>query len=176
MGLVREGNAERGFTLIELMIVVAIVAVLAAVMIPMFMKEGTRAKAKSEVSPMFSELSHKEDQYKQEFGSYISAAACPSAASTSGTDVTTACFTTGSDWTKLRIQPSEKKLTCSYVVTAGLAATNPTTTVPSWVTTCKGCGTLAAPSTSWYYIVASCPETSYFTASWDAKIRASDGK
>ena len=170
----REGNAERGFTLIELMVVVAIVAVLAAVMIPMFMKEGTRAKAKSEVSPMFAELSHKEDQYKQENGTYKNAAACPSAASASGTDVTTVCFSSGSDWSLLRIVPSEKKLTCSYVVTTGKSTDVPS--APSWVTTCKGCGTLATPTTSWYYIVATCPAASYFTASWDTKTRASDGK
>jgi hypothetical protein len=123
---------------------------------------------------MFAELAHKEDQYKTEFGGYINAAACPASATTGGTDVTTACFTSGSDWSKLRIQPSEKNLSCSYVVTAGLAATAPT--APAWVTTCKGCGTLVAPAASWFYIVATCPSASYFTSSWDAKIRASDGK
>lgn len=180
MGAVREGNqAERGFTLIELMIVVAIVAILAAVIVPTFMEGAGRTKSKSEVSPMFSELGHKEDQYKAEFGSYLAAAACPSAASESGTDVTSVCFTSGSPWSLLRIVPSEKSLKCSYVVTVGTSATAAAgvAAIPTWVTTCKNCGTIATPSTSWYYIIATCPQSrTYFTASWDAKIRSSDGK
>jgi prepilin-type N-terminal cleavage/methylation domain-containing protein len=168
---VREPDSERGFTIVELMIVVAVIAVLAIVVIPSFMKESARGKAKSEVHPTFAELGTRLDQYKSEnpAGTYISAAACPATVNTQGTDVvTTPC----ADWATLRVQPPQSKLTCSYVVRAGTKDEDPLadSEKPSWVTD------LVAPATGWYFIHATCPETEYFTASWDTKIRSKDGK
>jgi hypothetical protein len=90
--------------------------------------------------------------------------------------MTTAACATGTDWTALRVQPSEQKLTCSYTITKGDAATNPSAAPsgwPAWVPT-----TVAPsnPATGWYFIVADCPNTQYFQASWEGKIRAQDGK
>ena len=67
----REGNAERGFTLIELMIVVAIIAILAAVVIPNFMRETTKSKRKAEVTAMFAEIGVKQEQFKTENANYM---------------------------------------------------------------------------------------------------------
>lgn len=163
---------ERGFTIVELMIAVAIVAVLAVVVIPSFMKESTRGKAKSEVSPMFAELGTREEQYKLENNAYLATAACPASANAQGTDVvTTPC----SSWTTLRVQPSSGKLTCSYVIRTGAAgvAPNADTEWPVWLTD----PTVAVtPAVSWYFIKATCPSNEYFTASWDTKIRSQDGK
>jgi prepilin-type N-terminal cleavage/methylation domain-containing protein len=169
---VRETTAERGFTLIELMMVVAVIAVLAVIVVPSFMKETKRAKGQTEINPMFAELGNREEQYKMENGSYLAAATCPSSASNAGTLAST-CLTSGSPWTLLRVQPSESKLKCTYTVTTGLAADDPTTAAgfPTWVTGVTP-PTLAA---SWWFIEAECPYNKYFTASWDTKIRSQDG-
>jgi type II secretory pathway pseudopilin PulG len=153
------------------MAVVAIIAIIAAVAIPQFMQQSTRGKAKSEVSAVFAELGNREDAYKQESSTatYLAAAACPASASNNGTNVvTTPC----ADWTTLSVEPPMSTLTCSYVVRAGLRAASPLSdaSYPTWVTG------VTAPATSWYFIVATCPATSYFIASWDAKLRSKDGK
>ncbi|NVB79597.1 MAG: prepilin-type N-terminal cleavage/methylation domain-containing protein, partial [Kofleriaceae bacterium] len=49
-------SGEQGFTIVELMVVVAIIAVLAAIVVPTFTKESKKSKAKSEVGAMFAEL------------------------------------------------------------------------------------------------------------------------
>ena len=161
------------------MIVVAIIAVLAAVVVPTFMKESTRGRNKSEISPMFAELGNREEQYKQENGAYLAATACPTAASNSGTDMTTAaCSTTaGQPWLLLRVSPSETTLHCSYVSATGAAGTAPNSDA-AWPTTW---GSHAPPTpgtlaTGWYFIHATCPENEYLTASWDTKFRSKDGK
>lgn len=168
----REPTSERGFTIIELMIVVAIIAILAAVVVPTFLGESKRGKAKSEVQPMLTELANREDSYKLENGSYLTAAACPPSVTTTGTDVNTACMTTGSAWTTLRVQSSQSKLTCSYAVTTGLSTVDPIALLPSWVTG------VTAPSlaASWYFIEAVCPYDKYLTTSWDAKLRSETNK
>jgi len=154
------------------MIVVAIIAILAVIVIPSFIKESKRGRSRSEVDPMFAELSTREEQRKLEAGSYMNSAACPASASSTGTDMTTAACATGTDWTALRVQAPQSTLTCSYVVRVGAAGTNPNTdgSWPAWVTALS-----AAPGVSWYFINADCPDTDYFVASWDTKIKAEDG-
>lgn len=174
----REPSSERGFTIIELMIVVAIIAVLAVIVVPLFTGESKRVKAKSEVSPMLAELAQREDAYKLENGSYLTTTACPTAASTTGTDVNNACLTSGSQWTTLRVQPSEKMLSCSYTITTGTSTDDPIALLPAWVASLTGNLAVTAPNiaTSWYFIEAACPYNKYFTSSWDTKMRSEDGK
>lgn len=169
----RQTDEQRGFTIVELMIAVAIVAVLAAVVIPSFVKESTRSKAKSEVQPMFAELSTRQDQYKTEAGSYLAVPACPPTASKQGTDMTSAACATGTEWTALRVLAPQSKLTCSYTVSVGDAGVAPNTDAlwPSWIT-----ATPPTPGLGWYFIVATCPDGAYFTASWDSTIVSKDGK
>ncbi|HEY5924914.1 MAG TPA: prepilin-type N-terminal cleavage/methylation domain-containing protein [Kofleriaceae bacterium] len=162
-------DTQRGFTILELMVVVAIIAVLALIVIPSFIKETKRAGYKSEVHPMFAELGTREDQYKVEKGVYLAAAACPPTANAQGTDMTSAACL--SNWTDLRVQPAESKLKCSYVVTAGVPGDDPVAVAPTWVQS-----QITAPAVGWFFIVATCPDNEYFTASWDSKIRSEDGK
>src|SRR5688500_9910889 len=115
------------------MMVVAVIGVLAIVVIPSFLKEAKRATYKTEATPMFTELANREDQYKMENGAYLDAPACPSRASTTGTDSITACLGAGTPWTLLRVQPGEKTLRCSYTVTTGVAADDPIALLPTWV-------------------------------------------
>src|SRR5690242_1713519 len=111
------------------MIVVAIIAILAIVVVPSFVKESKRARYRSEVDPMLAEIGTREEQYKTENTAFASAAACPTAASTTGTNMTTATCT--ANWTSLRIQAPQSTLRCSYVITAGASSVNPVTSMPS---------------------------------------------
>ncbi len=155
------------------MIVVAIIAVLAAVVVPSFFKESARASYKSEVHPMFAELSTRQDQYKVESNAYMDVAACPPTASAQGTDMTTAACATGTDWVTLRVQAPQSTLKCSYIVGSGTASDAPSAEAefPTWITDAP-----ASLAIGWYWIKATCPTNEYFTASWDSKFRSQDGK
>lgn len=158
------------------MIVVAIIAVLAIVVVPSFMKETKRAGAKSEVHPMFTELQTRLDQYKLEANAYVAMTACPTSATNAGTDMAlAACATTaGNPWLLLRVQPPAQKLKCSYSISTGDAGTDPTASAdgnwPTWGTAPAG-----NPATTWYFIKAVCPNTEYMIASWDSTLRSKDG-
>ena len=70
-------NARRGgFTLIELMIVVAIIGILAAIAIPNFLRFQLKAKS-SEGKTNLSAIRTAEESYYAEYGEYVSADASP---------------------------------------------------------------------------------------------------
>ena len=176
----REGINERGFTLVELMVVIAIVAVLALVVVPQFMGEGRKVKSSTEVSPMFAELSNKEQQYKAENAVFYTAAACPTTPNKSEQDITS-CLASGQPWATLRVQPHSMKLRCSYQIEIGSAATNPT----AQITVVTGSPTFVrniptSQAESWFFIVAKCDGdgdgryAQFFTASWDTRIQQKD--
>jgi type IV pilus assembly protein PilE len=64
----RTGN-KKGFTLIELMIVVVIIGILAALAIPRFMRSTTKAK-QSEAKQLLKQIYTMQHAYRQEFNAY----------------------------------------------------------------------------------------------------------
>lgn len=69
-------NRKGGFTLIELMIVVAIIGILAAIAIPNFLRFQLKAKS-SEGKTNLAAIRTAEQSYYSEFGSFVSANASP---------------------------------------------------------------------------------------------------
>jgi prepilin-type N-terminal cleavage/methylation domain-containing protein len=157
---------EQGFTLVELMVTVAIIAILAAIAVPAFTKESRKSKATSEVGAMFSELAVRQDQYKLENNAYLTTAACPSAPASNGQDAS-ACINSGGVWEPLRARLPQTKLACSYAITTG---TGTGTSNPSGFS-------FTSPVTSWFYIIATCDmdgdgtNALYFTSSVDSSMQ-----
>jgi type IV pilus assembly protein PilA len=71
-------KSDKGFTLIELMIVVAIIGILAAIAIPNFLRFQLKSKS-SEGKVNIAAIRTAEESYLAEFGSYVAAAVNPAA-------------------------------------------------------------------------------------------------
>jgi prepilin-type N-terminal cleavage/methylation domain-containing protein len=166
-------RSQRGFSIVELMIAVAIVGVLAKLALPMFFSESRKSKARSEVSAMFVELATKEQQYRLDNAGYLAAVACPSAPSPTGQSAAS-CTASGGPWFDMRVLLPDDPLYCSYEITAGDAGTTPSPPAPFAITP-------DVQGLSWYYIIATCnmddsstATSAYFTSSWDTKVRSSN--
>jgi len=70
------GKSKKGFTLIELMIVVAIIGILAAIAIPNFIRFQLKAKT-SEGKVNVAAIRTAEEAYFSEFGTYVGGTASP---------------------------------------------------------------------------------------------------
>jgi prepilin-type N-terminal cleavage/methylation domain-containing protein len=163
-------RSEGGFTLIEMMVVVGLIAILAAVVIPQWMRQTRKTKGDSEINAMFVEIATKEEQYKIDNSAYLATTSCPASPTTVGVNFQTSCVTTGSAWATLRVNPSESVLRCTYGVTAGVAGA--TLTPPAGFTVAN------QPAGAWYYILAICDldgqggtNTQYFQTSLDTKMQ-----
>ena len=76
--MIRNLRGNKGFTLIELMIVVAIIGILAAIAIPNFVAMQLRSK-RSELPSNIDAIRSAEKAYEHEWDSYTSAGPVPSA-------------------------------------------------------------------------------------------------
>ncbi len=151
-------SPRRGFTLIEMMIVVAVIAILAAVVVPTFFRESGKTKSITEVTPMFAEMSNKLEQYKSETGKYVNggtlqngtAVVCPSAPNKAGVNAASTCLTSGSAWEELRVNPPQSVLRCSYELQVGDVGDDYDGTLPTGIN-------FTAPTTiGWWTLLATC--------------------
>ncbi|ACY16652.1 type IV pilin protein [Haliangium ochraceum] len=163
---------QRGFTLIEMMIVVAIVGVLASLAVYAYGKTTRHAKFEAEVNAMFAEFMIRQEEYAGEFGRYLSSNAANSESPTfpavpvpeSAAPFVLDVGTMPAEWIQLRIRPRKNEVYCGYAAVAGDPATgnSPGAIASSF-------GMTAAPNQNWFYVIAQCdydgqgaPYTTYF--------------
>ena len=141
-------------TLVELMIVVAIIGVLATLAVFMFSKQTKKAQYDSEVAAMFGEFRTRQEAYFLENDTYLSTgpeSTMHPATPASGTTTANAIQPQPASWDALRMNSGKDRVYCSYVAVAGAASDG------------SNVGTVAAtdfafvaPPTSWYYLLAQC--------------------
>ena len=172
-----QGSGQRGFTLLELMIVVAIIAVLAAIVIPAWNYETKKGRTDPEISSMFTQIATSLEQFKAEQGngSYYATTLvpsplgpCPSAPTPSGANWNTSCASTAG-WSNLRISAPESTMYCDYEIVTGAAGTTPSP--PSGFT-------MTTPAGSWWWVLGTCDmdgkggtNATFFRSSVDAKLQ-----
>jgi len=153
--------------------VVAIIAVLAAVVVPNFIRESARGKYDPEVRAMFTEIGVKEEQYKSELGNglYLPATQCTTSPTPTGYDFGATCITSGSPWETLRIISTDATIRCTYEIDVGPGGSVPT--MPTGFT-----GPPATFIAPWYYVLATCDMdgqggtySTFLSASWDTSVQ-----
>ena len=107
-------RTNKGFSLVELMIVVAIIGILAAIAIPNFISMQLKAK-RGEVPGNVDGIKTAELAYDAAFDGYVAAAVEPRAST--ALDKTTVPWVTNADWTALNWAP-DGLVRGNYVTTA----------------------------------------------------------
>ena len=120
-------NNQKGFTLIELMIVIAIIGILAAIAIPNFLKYQLKAKT-TEAKVSLSAIRTSQEAYKAENDIYLACAVSTSggltAATTAGQKGVFAIPVAGAGFDAIGWTPSGDVYYCYQVATAGAPAVN----------------------------------------------------
>jgi prepilin-type N-terminal cleavage/methylation domain-containing protein len=147
----RKTSSQAGFTLIEMGVVVAVIAVLASIAVPQLMADEREANADAEVSAMFTALGIAEQQYKLENGVYFSTGASESATfpTTPGTQPQNIVTAPPAAWITLKVLTPQSTVKCGYVVIAGAANAAPGAMA-------SGTFGFTAPKTPYYYVLAHC--------------------
>lgn len=168
-----------GFTLLEVMISVAVIAILATIALPSFIKESRRGRVMAEVMPLFADIHIRMEVAMRERGGYPlvpSGEIAPHPEGPPGS-ARRALFPLPAEWADLKLDPNNlDEVYCSY----------------TWSTGPAGGGTIggdaagfgfAAPDKDWYYVLARCDMDDdgtlslYFASSLDARIqKLNDGE
>ena len=163
--------SEQAFSLIELMIVVAIIGILAGIAVYMYTKTHRKAKA-SEVRVMFAEFKAKQELHYVENDTYLATGteATPHPAAPAGADTPTPVAPLPASWETLKVTPNATNLYCTYVAVTGPAgdasnAGGKANGAPFNFST-------YVPTADWYYLLAECdfdnkPVNSFYFARSD---------
>lgn len=168
----RAQPGQRGFTLIEIMMVVALIAVLAAIAIPNFVGQSNKAKADAEITAIFAELRMCEERYRAERGTYLATTTSETSLYPATPSSSERAIVVGmpAEWTSLKYRGNDRGR-CSYgvIVGPGGGGTIGTRAASFGFTT---------PNTDWFYILARCDmdgnssvDSYYFTDNNNAQIR-----
>jgi len=148
----RERESEAGFTLIEMMVSLVVIAILAAIALPSFTSESRKTKAFSEVQPLFNDLRVRLEQFLQENGAYPATIGEGTMHPTSAPSTTkVAIDPLPPAWVNLRVRISgDNQVYCRYTWATGLA--NDAANVGAEALVFG----FAVPTTDWYYLLAKC--------------------
>jgi type IV pilus assembly protein PilE len=167
-----------GFTLVELMIAVAVLGILAGILVLSFAKPTRKAKTRSEVNAMFAELHRAQQQNHTENGRYFSTGSdvsdiYPSASTLSSTSQAVDAPDT---WTEFKVTNVPNNLYCGYVAISGTSSTS----IPAIAVEFG----MEQPDRTWYVLYAECNidddsdvNSKYFASSVDATLQVeNEGK
>lgn len=159
------GQRQRGFTLMELMVAVAIVGILATIAMFAYNKYIKTARSSAEVPAVLAEFQLRENQFAVENGGFFLSTGANEndkwPPTPSGSKTTTSIAggpqncapAPGGPWCRLHITLDKPGLYCAYVAIAGVGRN------------AAGIGPIAnqfgltagtVPVRNWYYIVAEC--------------------
>ncbi len=172
-------DRQAGFTLIEVIIVLAVVSILAAIALPSFFGESRKSRASSEVQPMFNDLRVRLEEYVQEHGAYPATIGEGTLfpASAPGTAVSLNPMPTTWQDIKVRISGPDK-VVCRYTWATGAANDSGNIGGIASGGAPGGFG-FGAPTSAWYYLLAKCDMDKdgatfsyYFSSSVDPTIQS----
>jgi prepilin-type N-terminal cleavage/methylation domain-containing protein len=164
---------QRGFTLLEMMIVVALIGILAAVAVTAFTKQARKTRG-AEANAMFAAMRVAQEQYHLENGAYLSTGT-GEADTHPATPVKTsqAFLPMPATWVSLKMRLPEETGYCGYVAIAGPGGDG-----TNLGALANGFGLTVAPVTDWYYLIAHCDldgngsrDSYYFTWSGDTAVQ-----
>lgn len=163
---------QRGFTLIEILVAVALIGVLAAVAVMSFGKQTRKARG-SEVNAMFAALRVAQEQYHLENGTYLSLSAGEGTLHPATPRPQSQALTPmPASWTSARVALPFERGYCGYTVVAGRAGTAVSGTKANEF------GLAGSPAADWYYLYAKCDlngngarDSHYFSWSGDTRIQ-----
>jgi prepilin-type N-terminal cleavage/methylation domain-containing protein len=166
-------TSQAGFSMLEIMVAVAVLGILVKVALPSFAGSSRKAKGDSEVNAVMTELRIKQEQFQLENARYLSTSTAENVMFPPTAQATAQAMPAQpAEWNLLRVALPETSLRCQYVAIAGSKNTG---TVGAMASASFG---FAAPLRDWYYILAHCDldgdsavDSYYFTSSLETEIK-----
>lgn len=160
--------------MVEILVVVVLIGILAAVAVPMFSGTSNKARMNSETNAILTDIRTRQEQYAVEMGRYFTTTDTMGVPQANLNGTKGPWQTAGvTSWAPLKVSPSITDVACTYMTRGGgpgtfsaIATTKPFDHIPN----------NAPASQNWYVVVALCddnrsatvPEYIYYGTSWAA--------